>query len=354
MKDYYQILEVSRNASSAEIKSNYKKLARKYHPDNRETGNEELFKELSTAYEVLSNPEKKSLYDQMGHEAFQKGGRGGSYSHSGDLDFEDLFESFFEGAGFSSSSRRGNRGNRPRQGDSIQFVKEIEFLDACFGKTEKIKIKKHISCNICNGTGADPEHKPSTCSTCNGRGEIKRTTKTFIGMITQVNTCPTCHGQGTVITHKCKNCSGKGFVEKEEEIEIKIPAGIEDGMQILYKGRGNEGLNHGPAGDLYILIRVKNHAKFKRKGLDIYEDINLNLWQAITGDEIEIETIHGKKKVKIETGTQSSSVLTLKGQGIKIDTFRGGNHYLNIKVIIPKKNQLSKELLEQIEKESKK
>ncbi|MDJ0626462.1 MAG: molecular chaperone DnaJ [Candidatus Caenarcaniphilales bacterium] len=352
-EDFYSLLGVSRNSSPSEIKQSYKKLARKYHPDNKETGSEEMFKKVGEAYSILSDTQKKAAYDRLGHEAFVKGAAGGSYgSHftSTEIfdDLQDVFDTFFGGGFGASHGRRGGAKRRERGGD-IQVILDLDFLEAAFGGTHKLSVNRMVTCKTCDGSGADPSVGVKTCPTCQGTGEVKKVTQSFLGMITQVSTCPTCSGTGTVNPVPCKTCNGKGKIKKQEDLEVKIPAGAENGSRLVWSHRGNDGRNGGPAGDLYILLKVKPHPKFKRQGLDIFEEVEINTWQAIMGDSIEVETIHGKEEVEIKSGTQPNTVLKLNSKGIKLDNGKYGDHHLKLKVVIPNKKELNKELIELIQ-----
>lgn len=354
-EDYYQLLGLSQNCSPSEVKQSYKKLARKLHPDNKESGNEELFKKVGEAYSVLSDPNKKALYDRMGHQAFVQGARGGSsQGHYGNSeifdDLQEVFDSFF-GAGFSSGfSKKGKRSRRERGAD-IQVLVELDFMDAAFGGSKKVKVNRLITCQTCSGSGADANVGVKTCTTCSGSGEVRRVTQSFLGMITQVSTCPTCNGSGSIITNPCKSCSGKGQLKQEAELEVKIPKGAEDGSRLVWSQKGNEGRNGGPTGDLYLLLKVKPHPKLKRQGLEIFEEMNISVWQAILGDEIETETIHGPHKIEIKPGLQPNTVISLNSMGIKLDNGQSGNHHVKVTVKVPNKKDLPKGILEAIEAE---
>lgn len=352
-EDFYGLLGVDSNCSSADLKQSYKRLARKYHPDNKETGDENMFKKIGEAYAVLSDPQKRGLYDRLGHEGYSQGGAryggGGSYS-SADIfgDLHDVFETFF---GYSNASNRRSRRNMREKGSDQQIVLEIDFLEATFGGPRTITVNRLINCTSCNGTGADPSVGVKTCTTCQGSGEVKRVTQSFLGTITQVSTCPTCNGLGTTIPNPCKSCAGKGQIRHASELELKIPKGVEDGSRLVWSQKGNEGRNGGPSGDLYILLQVKPHPRFKRDKLDIYEEININVWQAIFGYSLEVETIHGSQSVDLKAGLQPNTVISLNSYGIRLDNGQSGNHLLKINVQIPHKKDLPKELADLIKQE---
>ena len=341
-EDFYALLGVERNCSLADLKQNYKRLARQYHPDNKETGDENMFKKIGEAYTVLSDPQKKAVYDRVGHEGYAQGGAryggGGAYNSAemfGDL--HDVFETLFG----SSGGRRSRRNMRERGSDQ-QIVLELEFLEAAFGGLKTIKINRLINCTACSGTGADPTVGVKTCTTCQGSGEVKRVTQSFLGTITQVSTCPTCSGSGTIIPSPCKSCSGKGQIRQASDLELKIPKGVEEGSRLVWSQKGNEGRNGGPAGDLYILLQVKPHARFKRDKLDIHEEINISVWQAILGHNLEIETIHGSQAVELKAGLQPNTVISLSSYGIRLDNGQSGNHLLKVNVQIPHKKDVPK------------
>jgi molecular chaperone DnaJ len=347
--DFYELLELSRNCSQAEIKSSYKKLVRKYHPDNRETGNEELFKLISEAYTVLSDPQKKDIYDRVGHEAYTQASRGGGYSPgyaSEDIfgDLQDVFDTFF-GAG---TTKKGKR-NRKVRGSDIQLVVELDFVDAVFGGSRKINLSRFVTCKTCDGSGADPAVGVKTCTNCGGTGEIRKVTQSFLGMITQVQACPVCNGTGHIIPSPCKTCNGKGQVKSEQELEVKVPKGAEDGSRLIWSQKGNEGKNGGPSGDLYLLIRVKPHERLRRQGLEIFEERNISIWQAIVGDELQIETVHGNHVVELKPGTQPNTVITINGSGVRLDNGQTGSHHVKINVEVPNKKDLPKEVLDVIQ-----
>lgn len=353
-KDFYELLEVSSQATKQEIKKSYRQLARKFHPDNSDTGDEDVFKQIQEAYSVLSDDQKRGIYDQVGHDAFvnkvgQASGHGNPYA-SNDL-FEEIFSQFFGGGGMGGYGRQQRpSGPQPRHGSDLQQQLEIDFLDACYGLETEVTIKRHIVCNECDGSGADKNHKPETCPTCHGHGEVQQQTQSFLGVITQVTTCPTCQGTGEIIKEKCKKCKGKKFIADEEKLEVKVPAGVEDGMRLVLHGKGNEGLNGGQDGDYYLLITVKEHEYFQRDGLDIVTELELSMEQAILGARIKIQTIHGEKFVNILPSTQSHTVHTLEDEGIKLKDGRRGNHYVRILVNIPHKKDLPDTLVSELDK----
>lgn len=351
-KNFYELLEVSSQATKQEIKKSYRQLARQYHPDNSETGDEELFKQIQEAYSVLSDEQKRGVYDQVGHEAFvnkvgQASAHGNPYA-SNDL-FEEIFSQFF-GGGMGGYGRQRPSGPQPRHGSDLQQELEIEFLEACFGEEKEITINRHIVCPECDGTGSDKDHKPETCPTCHGHGEVQQQTQSFLGVITQVTTCPTCQGTGEIIKQKCKKCYGQKFIKDTEKLEVKIPAGVEDGMRLVLHNKGNQGLNGGQDGDYYLLIKVKEHEYFGRDGLDIITELELSMEQAILGARIKVPTIHGEKFINILPSTQSHTVHTIEEEGIRLKDGRRGNHYVRILVNIPHKKDLPESLVSELDK----
>ncbi len=357
-ENYYSLLEVTQNASTDEMKQKYKKLARKFHPDNRETGNEETFKKLGEAYATLADQQKRAVYDRVGHQAYTQGGGASPYSAGfGNEeifdDLQDIFEGFFGGGSFAGGrGRRGGKQGKGRErGPDMQVVMDLDFMEAVFGVQKTIQIPRLINCTVCNGSGADLSVGTKTCPTCNGSGEIRKSSQSFLGVITQVSTCPTCHGSGQIIPVPCKPCNGKGQIKENQDLEIKIPKGVEDGSRLVWSQKGNEGKNGGAAGDLYLLLKVKPHEKLKREGLHILEEIDINVWQAIVGGQINAETVHGIEPIEIKPGTQSNSTISLNSKGIKLDTGKTGNHYVRINVKIPTKADLPSNLLELINSE---
>jgi molecular chaperone DnaJ len=351
-QDFYSLLGLSQNCTVAEIKQAYKKLARTYHPDNKDTGNEEQFKKLGEAYSVLSDEQKRAYYDRVGHSAYVNagaagGGYGGGYSSEMFDDLQGVFDSFFGGAfGGGRSSK-----NRRERGADLQTVLELDFMEAAFGGAKQVTINKMTNCTTCSGSGADPSVGPKTCTTCNGTGEVKKVTQSFLGVITQVAPCGTCNGKGTVNPVPCKSCKGSGQLRVSEDLEVKVPKGAENGSRLVWSGKGNEGKNGGPPGDLYLLLKVKPHAKLTRKGLDTFEETNVTIWQAIMGDDLEVETIHGKQKISLKPATQPNTVLKLASMGIKLDNGKAGSHHVKVSVVVPSKKDLPKNLVELIQSE---
>lgn len=342
-RDYYEVLGVSKSATQDEIKKAYRKLSKQFHPDiNKEAGAEDKFKEISEAYEVLSDEQKRSSYDQFGHAGPNQGfgGFGGSADGFG---FEDIFSSFFGGGG---GSRRRDP-NAPRKGSDLQYSMTIEFEEAVFGKEREIEVSKEENCETCSGSGAKPGTHPEKCSHCNGHGQVNVTQDTPFGRVQTKRACNHCQGTGKIIKDKCATCHGKGTVNKRKKIKVTIPAGVDDGQQLRVSGQGEPGVNGGPAGDLYIVFRVKADPRFERDGDDIYYELPLTYAQAALGDEIEVPTVQGKVKLKIPAGTQSQANFRLKGKGVKnVHGYGVGDQHVIVKIITPKKlTEKQKQLL---------
>ncbi len=338
MTDYYEILGVSKDATKDEIKSAFRKMARKYHPDvNKAPDAEEKFKELGKAYEVLMDDNKRATYDRFGEEGLQNSG----YTSQGPFadgfgDLNDIFESFFGGFGFGSSSRRVDP-NAPVRGENLRLDIEIEFEEAMFGLEKEIKIDHLETCKSCNGTGAKQGSKPVTCPTCGGRGQIQQTTQTILGSFAQIVTCPKCHGKGKIISDPCPDCKGQGRKEVEKTINIKIPKGVDTGSKMRLSGEGDAGLNGGPAGDLYVIIHVKPSEYFHRDGVNIYTKLEVSPAQAVLGDEVVIKTIDGEKRISIPHGLQSGDRVTIKGAGVPVisNPSMRGDHIVVVTVKTP-------------------
>lgn len=339
-RDYYEVLGVSKTASKDEIKKAYRKLSKQYHPDlNKEAGADEKFKEIAEAYEVLSDDTKRAQYDQFGH-ADPNQGFGGGFGGGGFGGFEDIFSSFFGGG-------RRSDPNAPRKGDDLQYRMNISFEDAVFGKQTEIEIPKEETCETCHGSGAKRGTDPKKCDTCSGTGQINQAVDTPFGRMVNRRTCSSCSGTGKIIVEKCNSCHGAGTVQKRKKIKVNIPAGVDDGQQLRVAGQGEPGINGGPAGDLYIVFRVREHEYFEREGDDIYYELKLTFPQAALGDEIEVPTIHGKVKLKIPAGTQSGAQFRIKDKGVKnVHGYGTGHQYVIVKVMTPTKlTEKQKQLL---------
>ncbi|HEX6593103.1 MAG TPA: molecular chaperone DnaJ [Bacillota bacterium] len=341
-RDYYDVLGVSKDASKAEIKKAFRKLARKYHPDvSSEENAEEKFKEINEAYETLYDDQKRAQYDQFGHAGTQGQGFGGfGGGGSGFGGFDDIFDMFFGGGG-----RRDP--NAPRQGADLQYTVVLEFKEAIFGKETTISIPKEEECDTCRGTGAKPGTRPKTCSSCNGSGQLNEEQNTPFGRVVNRRVCHHCKGSGKVIPDKCNTCGGSGKVKKRQKIDISIPAGIDDGQRIKVAGKGEPGINGGPPGDLYVLVHVREHEIFEREGDDIYCELPLTFAQAALGDEVEVPTVHGKVQFTIPAGTQTGKVFRLKGKGApNVRGYGKGDQHVQVRVITPTKlTDRQKELL---------
>ena len=343
-RDYYEVLGVERGASDAEIKSAYRRLAKKYHPDlnpgDKEA--EAAFKEVSEAYEVLSDDQKRARYDQFGHEDPTMGGGGyGGYSYGGGAGgFEDIFETIFGGGGFGGfggGSARQNNG--PVRGDDLRYNLTISFEEAVFGCKKEINITRNENCDNCGGTGAKPGTQPVTCDHCHGTGTVTQVRQTMLGAMRTQTTCPKCGGEGKIISDPCPKCSGKGTVRRSRTITVTIPAGIDNGQALTLRGEGEPGKRGGGAGDLYVAISVRPHRKFRRDGQNLYSEMNISFAQAALGDELNIETLKEPVKETISEGTQPDTVLRIKGQGVPYlrNPSQRGDLFVTLKVEVPKR-----------------
>ncbi len=351
-RDYYEVLEVQRNASKEEIKKAYRKQALKYHPD-RNPGDktaEANFKEAAEAYEVLGDDNKRSRYDQFGH-AGVSGGAGGFSAENISMDdifshFGDIFGGF---ADFGFGSSRSRSGRRVNKGSNIRIKVKLTLEDVVKGVQKKIKVNKYVKCSACDGTGAASGSSFNTCSTCKGSGTVTRVTNTFIGQMQTSGICPSCGGEGKTITKKCTSCYGEGIVQKDEVITVDIPAGVAAGMQLTVSGRGNAAVRGGVNGDLLILIEEEPHPLLTRDGNNLFYNLYITIPQAALGAQVEIPTIEGNAKIKIEPGTQPGKILRLKNKGVAdINRYGRGDLFVVINVWIPK--TLTKEEKKNIEK----
>jgi molecular chaperone DnaJ len=330
-RDYYEVLGVEKSANQDEIKSAFRNLARKYHPDvNKKPDAEERFKEINEAFIVLSDEEKRSVYNRFGHEGLRSAGGMPDWNT---IDPFEIFEQFFGGfGGFSTRQRR----NSPRRGEDLYYSITLEFDETASGIDRKLEITRDEVCERCSGSGAEPGTNPETCGTCKGRGEVRQVRQTFLGSMVQVATCPECRGAGRVITHKCSSCGGRGYERKKITKTIPVPAGVDNGTQIRLSGEGQPGTNGGPRGNLYIEIKVKPHKFFRRHKDDVLLDLNINIAQATLGAEVKVPTLNGDEKLTIPSGTQPGKVFKLRNKGIPHLRHNGrGDQLVIINVDIP-------------------
>jgi molecular chaperone DnaJ len=346
-RDYYEILGVEKTANQEKLKSAFRNLARKYHPDvNKEPDAEERFKEINEAFMVLSDEEKRSVYDRFGHEGLRSAGGMPDWNT---IDPFEIFEQFFGGfGGFSTRQRR----NSPRRGEDLYYSITLEFGEAATGVDRKLEITRDEVCERCSGNGAEPGTSAETCSTCKGRGEVRQVRQTFLGSMVQVATCPDCGGAGRVITHKCSSCNGRGYERKKLTKTIPVPAGVDNGTQIRLSGEGQPGINGGPRGNLYIEIKVKSHKYFRRRKDDVLLDLNINIAQATLGAEVKVPTLNGDEKLIIPSGTQPGKVFKLRNKGIPHLRRSGkGDQMVIINVDIPSRlTSNQRQLFEQLAK----
>ena len=354
-RDYYEVLGVQKGASDDEIKKAYRSLAKKYHPDlnpdNKEA--EEKFKEVNEAYEVLSDPSKKERYDQFGHAgvdpSYQGGGFGGGFSgggFGGGFGMEDIFDSIFGGGMFGGG--RASNANAARRGQDIQQNVTISFMEACNGVNTDIAIEKLEKCSECEGSGCASGTHPETCPECHGTGQVRVQQRTPFGVI---STCSRCNGKGKIINSPCSKCGGYGRSRVTKNLNVSIPAGINDGQAIRLSGQGNNGINGGPSGDVILTVSVRPDPIFIREDYDIHVDIPITFAQAALGDEITVPTIDGKVKYNISEGTQSGTVFRLRGKGVKkLNSSSRGDQYVKVYVEVPSKlNKKQKEALKAFE-----
>jgi molecular chaperone DnaJ len=344
-RDYYEILGVAKNATEVEIKKAYRQMAIKFHPD-KNPGNKEAedkFKEAAEAYEVLSNAEKKARYDRFGHQ----GMGGASGGHGAGMNMDDIFsqfgdvfgdgnpfESFFGGSG----GRRGSGGKRQRVGTNLRVKVKLTLEEIAKGVEKKLKVNKQVACTTCGGNGAKDKSSFKTCGTCGGAGQVRKVTNTFLGQMATTATCPACNGEGNVITNSCGGCRGTGRMEGEEVITVNIPAGVADGMQLSMSGKGNAPERVGIPGDLIILIEEIEDPILKRDGNNIIYDLYMNFADAALGTQVEIQTVSGKVKLKIDAGTQPGKILRLRGKGLpELNSGYTGDQLIQVNVWTPKK-----------------
>lgn len=352
-RDYYEVLGLTKGASDDEIKKAYRKLSKQYHPDiNKAEDAEDKFKEISEAYEILSDPQKKAAYDQYGHAGtdpnYGGGYGGGGFSDFGGFGgggsfggFEDIFDSFFGGGGRAADP------NAPRQGADLQYTINLKFEEAIFGIEKDIRYNREDLCATCDGSGAKPGTHPETCHKCHGAGTINVERQTPLGRVMSRQTCDVCHGTGKEIKDPCPTCHGSGHTKNAHKVKVNVPAGVEDGQQMRLAGQGEAGTNGGPYGDLYVIFSVEESDIFDREGAEIYYEMPLSFVQAALGDEVEVPTVHGKVKLKIPAGTQTGTNFRLRSKGApKLRGSGNGDQQVKVKIITPKNlNDEQKEAL---------
>ena len=364
-RDYYEVLGVEKNASADEIKKAYRKKAIQYHPDKNpgDKTAEEKFKEAAEAYEVLSNPDKRARYDQFGHAGMGgAAGNGGPFGGFGqDMSMEDIFSMFGDifgghsGGGFGGfggfGGSRGGAQHRKFRGSDLRVKVKLNLKEISTGVEKKFKLKKYVPCSHCHGTGAEGDSGTETCATCHGSGTVIRTQKTILGTMQTQTTCPTCGGEGKIIKEKCKECGGEGIVYGEEVVTVKIPAGVMEGMQLSMSGKGNAGKHNGIPGDLLILVEEEQDSELIRDENDLIYNLLLSFPTAALGGSVEIPTIDGRVKVKIEPGTQPGKVLRLRGKGLpNVNGYGTGDLLVNVSIYVPETlSKEEKKILQELE-----
>ena len=364
-RDYYEVLGVNKSSTPDEIKSAYRKAALKWHPDKWVNGTdeekktaEEKFKEASEAYSVLSDPDKKARYDRYGFSGMDGGSAGaGGFGGFGDFDLNDILNSVFgrgfdfggfsSFGGFGGGSSRG--GSIKQRGSNIRVKVKLNLQEIAHGVKKKIKVTKYVACTHCHGSGSE-DGSTETCPTCHGRGQVVQTVNSFFGQMQTQSVCPTCNGTGKVIKKKCTHCGGEGIMKGDEVIEIDIPAGVSQDMQLTVRGKGNAGPHNGVNGDLYVLIEEEPHPDFERNENDLIYNLFITIPEAILGTQAEVPTVDGKVRVKIAPGTQSGKVLRLRGKGLPVlNGYGSGDMLVNVNVWVPKKvNKEEEKLLQQL------
>jgi molecular chaperone DnaJ len=359
-RDYYEVLGISKDADEGAIKKAYRKLALKYHPDRNPDDKEaeERFKEAAEAYEVLSDAQKRARYDRYGHAGVSGNGGGGGFSGGG-MTMEDIFQQFGDIFGdggspfdsfFGGGAGRGRGRSAGQRGSNLRIKVALTLEEIASGVTKKIKVKKQVTCSSCNGSGAKDSSSVKTCTTCRGAGYVRQVKNTFLGQMQTTVTCPTCNGSGQQVTAKCTTCGGDGRMQGEETMEIEIPAGVEEGMQLSLRGKGNAGAKGGPAGDLLINIEEKPHDHLQRDGMNLVHELYLNFADAALGTSVEVPTIDGRVKIKVPAGTQSGKIFRLKGKGLpSVQSYGKGDQLIHVNVWTPKKlSDEDREVLEKI------
>lgn len=352
-RDYYEVLGVSKSASDSELKSAYRKLAKKYHPDMN-PGDKEAeakFKEASEAYSVLSDPDKRRQYDQFGHAAFEGGAGGGAggFDFSG-MDMSDIFGDIF--GDFFGGGRSRAQSNGPMKGQNLHHTIRITFEEACFGTEKELDLPLQDECESCHGTGAKAGTTPETCSKCGGKGQVVFTQQSLFGMVRNVQTCPDCRGTGKIIREKCPDCHGSGYITRKRKISVTVPAGIDNGQSIRIREKGDPGVNGGPRGDLLVEVAVSRHPIFQRQGIDIYSSAPITFAQAALGGDVRIKTVDGEVEYTVKPGTQTDTRIRLRGKGVpslRNKSIRG-DQYVTLVVQVPTRmNGEQKELLKKFD-----
>jgi molecular chaperone DnaJ len=336
-RDYYDILGVPKNASPEEIKKAFRKKAKEYHPDtNKSPEAESLFKELGEAYDVLSDGNKRQVYDNYGHDGLKSGGYQPQWDFAeGFPDLGDIFASFF-GGGFGGAGGQRRRGG-PQQGNDLRLDLALDFNEAVFGTKKEITFTHLENCDVCQGSGASPGSGPTVCTTCGGQGQVRQTAQTIIGHFTQIVTCPGCQGSGSIIVNPCRSCQGHGRSGVETKRSIVIPPGVDQGTRLRVAGEGDAGVKSGPPGDLYVVLQIRSHAQFKREGYHIYSSQEVSYPVMALGGEVEVSTLDGTEKIKIPAGTRNGHIFTLKGAGVPHlnNNNKRGDHFVEAQVNIP-------------------
>lgn len=352
-RDYYEVLGVSKSASDSELKSAYRKLAKKYHPDMN-PGDKEAeakFKEASEAYSVLSDPDKRRQYDQFGHAAFEGGAGGGAggFDFSG-MDMSDIFGDIF--GDFFGGGRSRAQSNGPMKGQNLHHTIRITFEEACFGTEKELDLPLQDECESCHGTGAKAGTTPETCSKCGGKGQVVFTQQSLFGMVRNVQTCPDCRGTGKIIREKCPDCHGSGYITRKRKISVTVPAGIDNSQSIRIREKGDPGVNGGPRGDLLVEVAVSRHPIFQRQGIDIYSSAPITFAQAALGGDVRIKTVDGEVEYTVKPGTQTDTRIRLRGKGVpslRNKSIRG-DQYVTLVVQVPTRmNGEQKELLKKFD-----
>jgi molecular chaperone DnaJ len=342
-RDYYEVLGVGKGASADEIKKAYRKVAMQFHPDRNpgDKSAEEKFKEAAEAYEVLSDDEKRAQYDRFGHAGVGGGARGGGggmnmddiFSQFGDIFGDDIFGSFFGGGGRTRSGGGRGRGTR---GSNLRIKLKLSYEEMAKGASRTVKVKKYVGCNACKGSGAKDKGSVQNCHTCNGSGQVRKVTNTFLGQMQTVATCPSCNGEGSVVTGKCSTCKGEGRTFADETVSLEIPAGVQEGMQLSLSGKGNAGERGGPNGDLIVVIEEEAHPHLQREGNNVVFDLHISFPDAVFGTAIEVPTIDGKAKIKIPPGTQAGKIFRLKGKGFPVvNSYERGDQLIHVNIWTP-------------------